>query len=473
MHPRRAFILFEVVYAFGQAVTYTSYAPYLQQIGLSPAEVTLVNLWYFVALLVGEMPTGIFADRVSRVLAVRIGILITAASSALYATATGFLTATLYEVLIGVGMSFISGALNAWIKDAHHARREPEAEYSKTIFLSRRCESFATLIGGVSGGLVGINHPRLTWGLSGVLLLIPCYIALRHMTEERHYAPPQSHLPATRRLSLKLIVTDILLSVRILRQNHILMWTVAACMSLGLLLPFNHFWTPFFDARIGALNKTLLWVPIMLAQAFGTHALVWLRLPLFLPCVIRSASPDEGSRAACHAWRNEHQLEQSVCSLNRSRRTSCTEPRPCEVNDQLSNQAAMCGASITKNTETNCVIGVILLIGVGLTLMGGCNSLPVIVTALMLYQIGRGMFFPLMEVFLQKRIDSSTRATYTSFNSLLTRIGYVGVLTVVSQATQGKDWDLKLITGIWMRCGSLLILTAILLYLFVPKRARS
>ena len=414
MHPRRAYYLFEAFYCLGVSVTFTSYVPYLQELGLSPARVSWITLWFWLALLICELPTGIFADRVSRVTSIRLGIGITTASCLLYATAVGFLSATLYEILIGVGMSFISGALNAWIKDALLVRGEDEKSYEKTVSTANFYGFAVMFFGGLGGGLLGIQHTRLVWVLAAALLLGAVVIAQKYMREER----PIEHLetfrdvgahamrpgasPLARPLSLHALLEDTHVSVRILKENRALLWGVIASMCFGLILPFNHYWTPFFESHLGPLGRTLIWGPMCAVQGFAAFAIRWL---------------------------------------------------PTQKDQKLGTLAL-----------------VTLATGVGLTIMGCSHTLVGIAVGLLLYECGCGAFFPLMETFIQERITSKYRATYSSLHSLLTRLGYVIILGVVSFGIEGKEWDVALIAWLWAVSGVLLALSGALLLALRPAR---
>ena len=420
MHPRRAYYLFEAFYSLGMSVTFTCYVPFLQEIGLSPSRVSWVTLWFWVTMLACELPTGIFADRVSRVTSIRLGIGITTLSCLFYATATGFLSAALFEILIGVGMSFISGAVNAWIKDALLVRGEDEKSYEKTVSMGTFYSFVVMLFGGLGGGLIATSHTRLIWPLAATLCLGSCYIAFKHMRDERPKLPSEgsseepSHTsidvgahavrPATRRLSLSALHEDSHMSLRILKENRALLWGVIASMCFGLILPFNHYWTPFFESHLGTLGRTLIWGPMCVVQGLAAY------LAHTLPT----------------------QKDQKLRTL----------------------------ALVTLAT------------GVGLTIMGCSHTLAMIAVGLFIYECGRGVFFPLMETFVQQRIESKYRATYSSLHSLLTRLGYVIILTAVSFGIEGKEWDVALIAWLWVVSGVLLALSGGLLYALRPAPKR-
>lgn len=110
MHPRKAYFWFLILFNLGMSVTFVSYVPFLISLGLTPSDVSMVNVWFWAAIMACELPTGLFADRVSRVQSVRCGSILSTLGALLYWTASGFVTALLYEVILGVGAAFVSGA---------------------------------------------------------------------------------------------------------------------------------------------------------------------------------------------------------------------------------------------------------------------------------------------------------------------------------------------------------------------------
>jgi hypothetical protein len=291
-------------------------------------------------------------------------------------------------MLIGIGISFISGASPAWIKDALHAHQEDD-RYRETVARTAQYRSLAMLCGGLGGGFLGMQHPRITWIVAGGILLCASLVAFTCMREERSVEPPTNHAHGVVRRSI-----DVLL------KGRGLVWAILAAMSFGLVLPFNHFWSPFFDSHVGPLGRTLMWIPINVSTAFAAYLI---------------------------------------------RRSTFAE-----------------------KFEARLLVGAMLLAGVGLALIGCVDSMWIMTGFLVMHEMGRGAFFPLLEVFTQRRVESAYRATYGSLQSLLTRIGYVAVLGLTWAATNGYPWDNILITSVWICCGSLLMLAAVLLFLRRP-----
>jgi MFS family permease len=389
MHPRHTYIVLTILYNLGMSFTFTGYVPYLASIGLTPSDVSLVNMWFVIAGVAFELPTGVFADRVSRVWSVQLGLFIVAAGSLLYATAVGFWTALIYELVLGVGMAFISGALSAWIMDALCVRGE-EQRFRETVSRGSQYQSLSVLLGGVAGGFIGEWSFRATWIVSAVIVSLAGVVAFRSMRDER----PMLTLPAAAHRPLQQ-------SWSLLRRGRGLVWAVAAAVAYGLVFSFNHYWAPYFDRLVGATTRTLLWVPMHVTVATGS----WL-VRRFL---------------------------------------------------------------IREQQESSVVVVTLICTGAGLAALPQVSGMGSVVVCIMLHELGRGAFAPMLELFVQNRVKSEIRATYGSLQSFLTRIGYSAILGAVAWWAYGRVWDNTLTARLWTFSGCALVVLACVLWCVRPK----
>jgi len=85
--------------------------------GLGPFQLLLVGAALQGAILVSEVPTGIVADTYSRRLSVLLGLVLLGGGSIVSGLTPDFWPIVLGTVILGIGRTFISGALQAWIAD--------------------------------------------------------------------------------------------------------------------------------------------------------------------------------------------------------------------------------------------------------------------------------------------------------------------------------------------------------------------
>lgn len=253
-HPARAYNLFEFVKGLALSVTNTVYVPYLVTLGLSYADVARLNAFFWAMIVVAELPTGMWADGKSRLWSVRVGMMFAAASGFAYAFVHGFWGALVCELLMGVAFAFLSGAQQAWIVDALDHLGEGHRRRS-VVGRSSMLRGLGVIVGGLAGAFIGARDPRLAWIAEGFFCLCGLAVAWFYMKDRGEPLHRVSETEALRK------------SVALLRLHPGLVWAVAAAMIYGLVLPFNHYWTPFFAARIGQAALGYLWVPMYLALA--------------------------------------------------------------------------------------------------------------------------------------------------------------------------------------------------------------
>jgi DHA3 family tetracycline resistance protein-like MFS transporter len=85
--------------------------------GLTPLQLVLIGTAQEATIFLCEVPTGVVADVYSRRLSVLIGFVITGLGVMLTGAFAEFETILLGSIVWGIGFTFISGALHAWITD--------------------------------------------------------------------------------------------------------------------------------------------------------------------------------------------------------------------------------------------------------------------------------------------------------------------------------------------------------------------
>lgn len=118
-HLRKNIQLYSWVKIFSKRVFLPVTAIYLVDIGqLSLVQLGIVGTITGIVTLIGQIPTGHFADHHSRRSAMMIGAALLAAGSAALVLSASFVGALLAGVLSGVGFSFLSGAGQSLIHDS-------------------------------------------------------------------------------------------------------------------------------------------------------------------------------------------------------------------------------------------------------------------------------------------------------------------------------------------------------------------
>lgn len=141
---------------------------YVQVVGLGPLQLVLLGTVVEVSQLLFEVPTGVVADLYSRRLSVIIGVLLVGACFVVQGLVPVVAAIALAEVLRGIGATFNSGALEAWIADEIGEDRAAGAylRYAQT----RQLGALAGTVAGVALAGVALGLPVLIGGV-GMLVL--------------------------------------------------------------------------------------------------------------------------------------------------------------------------------------------------------------------------------------------------------------------------------------------------------------
>ena len=158
---------------------------FLLDAGLTNLEAFAANAFFTAGMMLFEVPTGIVADTVGRRASYLLGTLTLSASTLLYVllwqVEAPFWQWALVSVLIGLGFTFFSGAVEAWLVDALKATGfagDLEAVFAR----GQIATGSAMLVGSVAGGFIaehaGLGVPFV---LRGAVLVVMFLVAFRLM----------------------------------------------------------------------------------------------------------------------------------------------------------------------------------------------------------------------------------------------------------------------------------------------------
>lgn len=151
--------------------------------GLTPVQLILVGTALEISAFVFEVPTGIVADVYSRRLSIIIGYILMGLGFLVEGFFPSFLPILLAQIIWGLGYTFTSGAIQAWITD-----EVGEEEANKLFLRGTQMGLFASLIGMGAAMFVGANNVAmpLRVGSLGVVLI---GVALAFIMPETGFHP--------------------------------------------------------------------------------------------------------------------------------------------------------------------------------------------------------------------------------------------------------------------------------------------
>ena len=137
---------------------------FLLDAGLSNLEAFAANAFFTAGMVLFEVPTGIVADTVGRRASYLLGTVTLAASTLLYVllwqVEAPFWEWAIVSMLLGLGFTFFSGAVEAWLVDALTATGF-DGSWSRSSAAARSSPASAMLAGSVAGGFIAAaDQPR-------------------------------------------------------------------------------------------------------------------------------------------------------------------------------------------------------------------------------------------------------------------------------------------------------------------------
>jgi MFS family permease len=130
---------------------------FLLDAGLSNTEAFTANAFFTLGFMVFEIPTGVVADLRGRRASYLLGVITLAISTLLYLLmwyrSAPFWAWALSSMLLGLGFTFFSGAVEAWLVDAL-ANSGFKEQLESVLAKGEIVEGAAMLTGSVAGGLV-------------------------------------------------------------------------------------------------------------------------------------------------------------------------------------------------------------------------------------------------------------------------------------------------------------------------------
>ena len=196
----------------------------IEEVGLDPLRLVLLGTALEVAILVCEVPTGVLADTYGRRRSVITGCLLRGFGFLLEGAVPTFAAVLAAQAVWGVGYTFISGALEAWIAD-----EAPDRDLGRMYIRGEQADylgSFLGIPGGVLLGLVALNLPLLAGGALTVALGLALILAM----PERNFRPS----PREGRSSVGHAAATARGGVRLVRFRPILLILLAAALFTGM-----------------------------------------------------------------------------------------------------------------------------------------------------------------------------------------------------------------------------------------------
>jgi MFS family permease len=227
---------------------------FYQSNGLSMQDIFTLKAIYSVALMFLEIPTGYFADVAGRRTSLFLGSLLGFGGYLIYTSSAGFWQFVVAEIVLGAGMSLVSGADSAMLYDTLIAVGK-QKRYTRYEGRITSYGNFAEAFAGIAGGLLAASSLVLPFYFQACVsfVAIPAAMVLKE---------PPVHAPI-RKTGFK----DI--------------WSVITLVFHG---DRRLFWNTMFSAMTGVSTLTMAWFAqpwmILAGLKVGFFGVAWAALNL-------------------------------------------------------------------------------------------------------------------------------------------------------------------------------------------------
>ena len=197
-HVQTVYLILLLLHTLAASFIWGINTLFLLDAGLSNAQAFAANAFFTVGLVLFEVPTGVIADIRGRRFSYLLGTLTLTIATALYLVmwriSAAFWAWAFVSALLGLGFTFFSGAVQAWLVDALKAsgfKGQLDAVFAKGEIV----EGAAMLTGSVAGGylaqVTNLGIPYIARAVVLALTFVLAFILMRDVG----FTPKQTSRP--------------------------------------------------------------------------------------------------------------------------------------------------------------------------------------------------------------------------------------------------------------------------------------
>ncbi|MFV1998888.1 MAG: MFS transporter [Acidimicrobiia bacterium] len=266
----RRYYTYAGIYTLAASIIWGINTLFLLDAGLSVAEVFLANAAFSVGTVLFEIPTGVVADTIGRRASFLLSLIVLAASTMSYVglaqAGGGVLGFALVSVFMGLGFTFYSGAMEAWLVDGVRELGY-DGDMDSVFATAQIVGGVAMLVGTIGGGLLGqidLALPFILRSLLLVALLILAFFGMHDIGFQRRSVTLKS-LPMEAK---KIASTGIRQGWR---SRPLRMIMIGGAIQNGFFFWAWYAWQPYF---LELLERDAVWVAGVVAALLSVAMIV-------------------------------------------------------------------------------------------------------------------------------------------------------------------------------------------------------
>ena len=227
---------------FGSLVFTVAAVYYVTEVGMNPLQLVLLGTAMELSIFVFEVPTGVVADTYGRRLSVIVAMFVQGAAIVLVAAVPQFETILLAWIIWGIGWTFESGALDAWVADEVEGR-----DLERVYLRGHQVGMIATFPGIAASVALATVDLRLPIVLGGALTASLGLYLIAFMPERRFSPAPRDGNNAWRSMGATAVA-----AARVVRSRPRLLLIMSIAALFGMYTEgVDRMWEAHFLRSIG------------------------------------------------------------------------------------------------------------------------------------------------------------------------------------------------------------------------------
>ncbi len=266
----RRYYLYGGIYTLAASVIWGINTLFLLEAGLTIAEVFIANSAFSVGTVLFEIPTGVVADTIGRRISFLLSLVVLAATTLAYVglaqVGGGLIAFSAVSVFMGLGFTFYSGAMEAWLVDGVRFLGYTGG-LDQVFARSQTIGNAAMLMGTIGGGLIGQIDLSLPFIFRSGLLIVLFVLVMTGMQDlgfERRPIPLRE-VPAE---ATRIARTGIRFGWR---QQSLRLLILATAAQFGFFAWAWYAWQPYF---LELLGRDAVWVAGVVASLLALSMII-------------------------------------------------------------------------------------------------------------------------------------------------------------------------------------------------------
>jgi MFS family permease len=266
----RVYLVIAGLFTLSASVIWSVNTLFLLDAGLDIFEVFIANAAFTAGMVLFEIPTGVIADTSGRrrsFLLSAVTLLVgTLGYVAISAVGGGLLLVVIGSILLGLGFSFYSGAVEAWLVDALAATGY-HGQLDRVFARGEMVSGAAMLIGSVGGGALG--NIDLAWPfLVRALLLLAVFLVGLWTMHDVGFSPRATSLSDMPSEMQRVLNTSVQFGWR---NRSVRLLMIASLFHGGFLMWGFYAWQPYL---LELLGSDAVWVAGVVAALTALATIV-------------------------------------------------------------------------------------------------------------------------------------------------------------------------------------------------------